>query len=791
MDVQRNTSRSVLLLPTVLAAASVLLFAGASTAQAQSTDPFDTAEFSVCTNVKPCTFTNPIFPAPIPTFPYMLPTSTFNDTTPAGGHSDLTFMMGRTRNGCHPNGDSGQFRNGPCDQPGDVFYYEQDVKNIAINFPPGLMPDANAAPYCDAYRDWVPAGGGGEAILWFCSNPNAVVGIADVLGTFCSRSKATLEQGDVEQPGCDLTRPGLGGLLQIPLLSTVYNERPRPGEQGRLVMLVRTPYSTFPNWPDFISPDMRGSYMKVEISVKVREDGTVEAVTEDIPPMLNQDTRNRDSATDEWEMSNRKIPIQLSDMYMKLWGSKGADKGHPLLTNPTFCGQQTVNAEIQAYGENSKPVIERPGSRLVQDVIPGSGEGKSRSFSLPFQATGCDTIPYSPTFTATSDTDAPGKPVALSTVITQKDNEATTKKVHVEFPKGMGLNLRSTLKPCTAAKPDRSNCPDSLMGTVEAESRLLPINPPNNGPLKGDVFLTGLKGDKLSLAVLLNGFVNLRFDATAGVDASGGLSATFDDLPPVPLSKFTLNLAGGSKSMLANPKACGTHTTKATFTSHSGKTHSVQSSSQVKGCTAPPAPEFEVDLSNNGKGKRTSVELEVSAMERHIKKVRFGLPRYLKFSTKRLGKKKNFGSVRVETERGELESSLGFGQSLRKKRKKKKAIRFGTKGALSDLKISLFKKKVGTKKVKIRTKSGKKKTLKRSVLKSRMSFKSLPKQDIKGLTVELNPSESRFIRNPRGCKKPLRFLVYVTTSDGVKHVLSQKVKLKGKGCSKKKAKKKR
>ncbi len=90
------------------------------------------------------------------------------------------------------------------------------------------------------------------------------------------------------------------------------------------------------------------------------------------------------------------------------------------------------------------------------------------------------------------------------------------------------------------------------------------------------------------------------------------------------------------------------------------------------------------------------------------------------------------------------------------------------------------------------SKSGKKKTLKRSVLKSRMSLKSLPKQDIKGLRVELNPSESRFLRNPKGCKKPLKFLAFITTSDGKRHVLSQKIKLKGKGCSKKKrAKKKR
>ena len=75
------------------------------------------------------------------------------------------------------------------------------------------------------------------------------------------------------------------------------------------------------------------------------------------------------------------------------------------------------------------------------------------------------------------------------------------------------------------------------------------------------------------------------------------------------------------------------------------------------------------------------------------------------------------------------------------------------------------------------------------MLKSRLSLKSLPK-DLDKVTVELNPSESRFIRNPKGCKNPMKFLAFVTTDDGKKHVLSQKVKLTGKGCSKKKKSKK-
>ncbi len=213
---------------------------------------------------------------------------------------------------------------------------------------------------------------------------------------------------------------------------------------------------------------------------------------------------------------------------------------------------------------------------------------------------------------------------------------------------------------------------------------------------------------------------------------------------------------------------------------------SAQESKSEPGSDSSSKPKFKVKVSNDGRGKRTSVELGLSTQDRYIKKVRFGLPRYLKLSTKRLGKKKHFGSLKLVTKTGELGSSLTLSQSVRAKRKGKKAIRFGINGALNDLKVSLFKRKVDTKTVKVRTKSGERKTVKLSVLKSRMSFKSLPKQDIKGLTVQLNPSESRFLRNPKGCKNPLKFLAFVTTSDGKRHILSQKVKLKGKGCGKKK-----
>ena len=695
-------------------------------------------------------------------------------TTQAGAHPDLTIAMRKDlRNHCtsyeNPNQPPGL--GNKCTD----LYYEQNVKQMTVHLPVGLVPDANAATYCDAFQKPEPLFGLQD--IWDCRNEEAFIGVISITNQLCDRILAAptrcLTMG---APLPDYPYPDDGYQYFYRGPGLVYMEESRTsgpfaGEAGHMVVL----------WPKVgINDETSTSSSRSDISVMVREsDVGIDSVATGIP--------------DSTPGIFGSFVGQPVDIELTLKGERGLAKGHPLLTNPTFCDPQFVDTTFGGWANNS-----RASAPFNPSWLPGSGDGKEVKASVPYQATNCDAVPYAPTFTASTDSEAPGAAAALSTVITQKDDEATTKKVHVEFPKGMGVNINSTLTPCSAADLAAKSCPEvSKMGTVIAESRLLPKREilgdsvkPEDEVLTGSVFLTGLEGNKLTLSALLSGFIDLRLDAKAGVDANGMLTATFDDLPSLPYNKFTLSLFGGNRGLLTNPRPCGTHTTKATFTSHSGKTHTVEAASQVKGCSAPPEPEFEVDLSENTKGKRTAVEFNLSARDRYIKKVTFGLPRYLKFSTKRLGKKKKFGSMVIETERGELESSLSLSQSVRAKRKKKKAIRFSTKGGLNKLKVSLFKRKVGTKKVKIRTKSGKKKTLKRSVLKSRMSFKSLPKQDIKDLRVELNPSESRFLRNPKGCKKPLRFLAFVTTSDGKRHVLSQKVRLKGKGCSKKKKSKK-
>ncbi len=580
--------------------------------------------------------------------------------------------------------------------------------------------------------------------------------------------------------------PLAGDTYSCRSLGYVYNEAPREDangkrlEEGHLVIIWPRWLEVFPGLPPHPSElyDQVGGYVTLQpthVSVKVRKaDLGVDSIAE-VPDFL--------PGEDGYVQ-----PGQPSDIALTLFGTTGAQKGHPLIANPTFCSPQSLDAEFLGYAHNSR---QNPAG-IYQ---PGFGDGKTVTDSVGVQATNCAAVPYAPTFTAGVDSEAPGATAALSTVITQKDDEATSKKVQVEFPKGMGVNINSSLTPCSAADLAAKSCPESSkMGTVEAESRLLPKREflgdsvkPEDEVLVGNAYLTGLEGDKLSLSLLLTGFIDLELKAKAGVDANGTLTATFDDLPTLPYNKFTLNLFGGEKSLLQNPRRCGTHTTKATFTSHSGKTHTVETTSQVKGCNE---PTFDAELSEPGKGKRTGLELEVRSDQKPIKEVKFGIDRHMLLTARGLGKKRKFGEVSATSAAGTQEAALKRPVGVSQKKKKAFSLRAS---ALEGLGVNIYRKRFtrqGVKTIKRKSNREKKALKKKTVPKNRMSVKNLPGDDLTKVTVSINPDQTKLLRNLTGRKTcHARFIALIKTEDGTKYALKQKLRLRGKGCGKKSTKK--
>ena len=315
-----------------------------------------------------------------PDEPSFTPELTFDTTaTEAGANPDLTFVMEKSkRTGCYPNASDSPWGGEYCNQSN--FYLDQSLKKMEVSLPPGLMADVNAAPYCDVDRKWVlNKNGTKENWWWYCKNQDARIGSLTVTTTSCYQNAPYTDDPDI---------PWYDDVFNCSVKLTdhvgaVYNAKPEPGEQGRLVLL----------WP---AESGNWAWTKSEISVKVREsDLRIDSTADDIPDMIPSIWRYVGSD----ELIDASTPGQISPLIMRLEGSTGIEKGHPLLTNPTACEEQSINVLFQGYFYNSIEggLIDPggpPDDEYPDMYTPGYGDGMIVTPSpVPYQATDCESVP--------------------------------------------------------------------------------------------------------------------------------------------------------------------------------------------------------------------------------------------------------------------------------------------------------------------------------------------------------------------------------------------------------------
>ncbi len=661
----------------------------------------------------------------------------------AGASPEMSLAIDKIKNRCVPYAK-------PC--PAENFHWQQNLKRIVMTLPNGFLANANAREYCNAKLEDVF----GIGIPYWICNPESWVGSGEITLQECNENENKTEVKCTK--GSGQNDPEIFAIWRV----DAYNEKAKNGEQGRIRLLYQSArefgYSVGLN--------------TTEMSVKVREPVTsdirIDVVADDIPDYLNE--------------NNKFVAGQMKRIELDIDGSIGTESGFPLLENSRVCAPDGVEVLFQGYEFNSYNEPAYPWTLHL-----GSGNGKEVSDSTPYQSTGCENLPFTPTFGFSRDTSGAGQAPAITTSISQTDDQATIKEVKVLLPEGTGANLNSTVTPCPADALAQGSCPESSkLGTGSANSRFLPVG---DGPLTGNVYLTEIRPDgRFGLSMLLDGFISLRIDGEAGL-VNDRFEVKFTDLPPVPMSGFTLSLNGGNGGLLTNPRRCGSGQANTTFTSHTGATHATSSSVEVTGCDR---PSFDVELSERGRGKRTSVELDVSAQGEDVESVSFGLPRHLKVNEAKLGKA-SYGALTTVSERGTVTRKLRKGKrtkgiSARRRKKSKKAsskksaLKLGAGSSFGSFSASIFKKKVDTgKTIKVR---GKRRKVKAT--KQRMSLKSLPSDSLSRVGVELNPDERSFIRTPRlkSCKRPLKFLAFVRTNRSY-YVVKDEVKLR---CGKKRKK---
>ncbi len=228
---------------------------------------------------------------------------------------------------------------------------------------------------------------------------------------------------------------------------------------------------------------------------------------------------------------------------------------------------------------------------IAQTHGEGGPEGIQDCESLDFEAT------VSSVATSSSASSASGLDFGLHTEdegLEDPTNRAQSdiRKVEVTLPEGMAINPSSAngLQACSRAQFEAEGvtwtpgvgCPEaSKVGTVDVQTPLLA------NPLEGDVFVASQDdnpfGTLFALYMVIRSERHGVLVKQAGrVDpdpVTGQLHSTFEDIPQLPFSDFTVHFREGPRSPLATPARCGAHTATAVLTPWSGGPAITESSS--------------------------------------------------------------------------------------------------------------------------------------------------------------------------------------------------------------------
>ena len=236
----------------------------------------------------------------------------------------------------------------------------------------------------------------------------------------------------------------------------------------------------------------------------------------------------------------------------------------PFLTNPTLCGPPlTTTLTTDSWLEPGNPV--------------------SAAATTPTGPSGCGRLSFEPSITVQPDSAAADSPTGLAfgLHIPQNQNpdglaEANLRRAVVSLPPGMTVNPAAAdgLQACSSAQvdlagPGPANCPDaSKIGSVEVDTPLL------DHPLPGSVYLAAQQdnpfGSLLAIYIAVDDPITGVIVKLAGrVEANprtGQLTTTFAENPQLPFEDLKLNLFGGPRAALATPASCGTFRTTSDLT---------------------------------------------------------------------------------------------------------------------------------------------------------------------------------------------------------------------------------
>jgi hypothetical protein len=255
-------------------------------------------------------------------------------------------------------------------------------------------------------------------------------------------------------------------------------------------------------------------------------------------------------------------PFNLGNVIMRARVSVDPHTAQPVITSGPI-PQILKGIPVQARTINV--VVDRPGfifnptscePMKVTGVIT-SAQGTTAAVQSPFQAAGCQSLRFKPSFTASTQGNASKARGASLTVritthqgpTTTGGGEANIARVDVQLPLSLPTRTSTLQKACTeqqfAANP--AGCPaGSIVGVAVAHTPVLPV------PLEGPAILVshaGLAFPDLDLILQGDG---VTVDLIGHTQIKHGITYShFDSAPDTPFSRFELKLPEGPDSILA------------------------------------------------------------------------------------------------------------------------------------------------------------------------------------------------------------------------------------------------
>ncbi|HEY0318808.1 MAG TPA: hypothetical protein VGC49_11020 [Solirubrobacterales bacterium] len=200
---------------------------------------------------------------------------------------------------------------------------------------------------------------------------------------------------------------------------------------------------------------------------------------------------------------------------------------------PTSCNPFSFDATLTGSGAD----IANPADDVAARV------------SNRFQAANCSRLGFKPrlSFKLKGGTHRGDYP-ALRATLRPRRGDANIAKVAVTLPHSEFLAQEHIRTVCTRVQFAADQCPAaSIYGKARA------VTPLFDEPLEGPVYLRSSSNPLPDLVAKLNG--QIQVNLVGRIDSvNQGIRNTFDVVPDAPVTKFTLSMQGGKKSLLVNSR---------------------------------------------------------------------------------------------------------------------------------------------------------------------------------------------------------------------------------------------